>query len=285
MHTVLRTATRAFSRIDALSAVATFLGLSLLFVLSTGMSRSHSDAAVCLSTMRQLTRAWQLYTLEHDDLLPFNMGVTETEAEVSSGRYRNWVNNVMSWGSAQSEYGITNRQQALKGGVGPYLDGHTESFGCVLDRYVSPQQHALGWTERMRSRSMNAYLGAYSHWDWDPTASGRNPFYSSYRQILRLASVANPGRTFVFIEEHPDSINDGYFLNGPGVTGWGDIPGSLHGGAGAIGFVDGHVELHWWEGRMTKPPVQFRYVSRAFDDAGRMDFDWYCQRVPLELAQ
>jgi hypothetical protein len=235
--------------------------------------------------MRQLTRAWQLYTLENGDALPFNLGIAETEAEITSGRYRNWVNNVMSWGSALDASGITNRQQALKGGVGPYLDGHYESFRCVLDRFVSPQQHQLGWTERMRSRSMNAYLGGHSPWNWDASASGRNPYYSSYRQYLRLASIANPANTFVFIEEHPDSINDGYFLNGPGITGWSEIPGSLHGGAGALGFVDGHAEMRWWEGRMTKPPVQYRYVSRAFDDAGQADFDWYSQRVPFELAR
>ncbi len=33
-----------------------------------------------------------------------------------------------------------------------------------------------------------------------------------YRQFLHLGDVPEPSRIFALIEEHPDSINDGYFL-------------------------------------------------------------------------
>jgi len=34
-----------------------------------------------------------------------------------------------------------------------------------------------------------------------------------------MSQVARPADFFVTIDEHPDSINDGYFLNNPGGAG------------------------------------------------------------------
>jgi hypothetical protein len=70
-------------------------------------------------------------------------------------------------------------------------------------------QRAAGWTARPRSYSMNAYFGPYNR-TW---ISSKNNFFSSYQQFLKLSSTVRPSDRYVFVDEHPDSINDGYFLN------------------------------------------------------------------------
>ncbi|MDA1276652.1 MAG: hypothetical protein O2960_21750 [Verrucomicrobia bacterium] len=88
---------------------------------------------------------------------------------------------------------------------------------------------------------------------------------------------------FVTIDEHADSINDGYFINGFNVGQWGDIPASYHNGSGSLTFADGHAELHKWLSRTTKVPVKTQYGTLPFDAPGRQDFKWLEERAALRL--
>jgi len=88
----------------------------------------------------------------------------------------------------------------------------------------------------------------------------------------------------VVIDEHPDSINDGYFLNNPGLmsTGdtWGDVPASYHNGACGISFADGHSEIHKWIGAGTKPRILTKYVGwPALGPNGLADYRWLLDRT------
>src|SRR5262249_34672063 len=83
-------------------------------------------------------------------------------------------------------------------------------------------------------------------------------------------------KTWLVLDEHPDSINDGLFLENPTGGFWADIPASYHNGACGFAFADGHSELKKWQSRVTIYPVQFSYpTTPSFDSLGRMDFAWY----------
>jgi prepilin-type processing-associated H-X9-DG protein len=84
------------------------------------------------------------------------------------------------------------------------------------------------------------------------------------RQFFRLTQVPRPATIFVFIEEHPDSINDGYFLNHFYSRRWTDLPAAWHQGAANLAFADGHVERRRWLAASTRPPHQ--------PDAARLPF-------------
>jgi prepilin-type processing-associated H-X9-DG protein len=62
--------------------------------------------------------------------------------------------------------------------------------------------------------------------------------------------------TWVFIDECPDSINDGLFGVYMNQTRWDDVVSSTHGGAGGLSFADGHAELKKWLDGNTRLPVQ-----------------------------
>ena len=103
---------------------------------------------------------------------------------------------------------------------------------------------------------MNCYMGPYN-----PTwTKGVNNFYPLYQQFLKLTSIPNPPNFFVTLDEHPDSINDGYFTvdaNPQTLQKWNDLPASTHAGACGFSFADGHAEIHKWLSKVTILPVLY----------------------------
>ena len=101
-----------------------------------------------------------------------------------------------------------------------------------------------------------------------------------YIQFLKLSQVPKPAGTWVFLDEHPDSINDGYFTEDPDSDSkWSDIPASYHNGACGFGFTDGHAEIKKWQSQTSIYPIGFNFPGRkTFDTAGWADFNWWRQR-------
>ena len=62
---------------------------------------------------------------------------------------------------------------------------------------------------------------------------------------------------WLFLDEHPDSINDGYFITDPNANTWQDLPACYHNGACGFAFADGHSEIHKWKDPRTKPLVGY----------------------------
>jgi prepilin-type processing-associated H-X9-DG protein len=141
---------------------------------------------------------------------------------------------------------------------------------------------------RNRSLSMNSIFGRFStsgDAGEDPTVHGVNWGFTQYRQYLKQTQVPRPSGTWLMLDEHPDSINDGYFINNPTVTHWQDIPASYHNGACGFSFADGHSEIKKWRSATSVYAVQYVYPNnQTFDTAGKNDFNWYLQRTGYILA-
>ncbi len=119
---------------------------------------------------------------------------------------------------------------------------------------------------------MNSFVGQFSDC---PTCSGggpgtgtdntfqaKNQFNPTWPQYLKLASITQPAMIYIFLDEHPDSINDGYFDDGTqgtpsAPTTWAesDTPASYHNGACGFSFSDAHSEIHKWLNKGTDVPV------------------------------
>jgi hypothetical protein len=271
---------RAFSLPDLLALVAVLLLGA--FVLFPGLAHQQPAARdlQCRSNLRQLANGWMLYAIDHSGRVANNFGLNNTQATITSGKYETWASQVLSWDSSSMN---TNADLLLHSVLTPYAGNRVEVFRCPSDLFVSGVQATRGWTHRLRSYSMNAFVGPYG-----PGApSSANPSFSSLRQWLKLEEFPRPNAAFVFIEVHPDYINDGYFLNNPALvtpSSWGDVPGSFHEGACGITFADGHHESHAWLGAGTKPPVRFMPVGASLDAGGRVDYKWLSDRTAIPLA-
>lgn len=268
-----------FTLVELLVVIAVLMVLFglLLPVLSSGKSKAR--AIICLNHHRQLIMATMLYAGDHQDSFPANLGTADTKRTVADGTYQNWVNNVMSW---ELDEDNTNHVWVQSGGIGPYLSGNVSVFACPEDDVVSDVQREAGWEGRVRSISMNAMVGDAGQF----TRTGVNTNNPSYRQFFTLGQVPEPSRIFVFIEEHPDSINDGYFLNKAYSGEWHDLPASYHNGSAHLVFVDGHVERHRWLHAGTKPAPRpdAAALPYAFSESESDDFEWLMDRTSVKRS-
>lgn len=82
--------------------------------------------------------------------------------------------------------------------------------------------------------------------------------YRTYGKTSAM-SVPGPSMLWVFVDEHPNSINDAGFAVQMAATGPSskiiDYPASYHNGACGFSFADGHAEIHRWLGKTIQPPV------------------------------
>ena len=75
-----------------------------------------------------------------------------------------------------------------------------------------------------------------------------------FRMHLKMSDIVDPGPSmaWVLVDEHPDSINDGFFVidmrgyPDPKQAKLPDLPASYHNRAGGLAFADGHSEIKRW---------------------------------------
>lgn len=271
---------RGFSRPDLFATLAGLVLLAGLAWPRVARSGVSPQAGGCLANLHQLMTAWSLYAEDHGGRLVNNFTLTETLATVADRSFQNWAHNVMDWTVNPSN---TNLAHLGAGRLFPYLAGNNAAFHCPSDTFLSTIQRSRTWQARIRSYSMNGFMGLTGPGSNEFTRRGENRFVPGFRQFLRTSAIPNPGRTLVFLDEHPDSINDGYFIESPiSSTQWMDFPGSQHEGGAGIGFADGSAEIHLWAFKSTKPPVRYGdLLGTAIPVAERNDFRWLVERLTV----
>lgn len=261
---------RGFTLIELLVVIAMIAILAALLLPALGKARERTRGIQCLNNTRQLVMAWQLYADDHAGRLPYNLGQVSTASAAAQRTNVNWVNNVLTWNLDSDN---TNALTVTDASLGTYVSKSRQTFRCPSDRYLSSIQRGAGWDERVRSYSMNAMVGDAGVL----TSGGVNLNNPNYVQYFSLASIPSPVNIFVFLDEHPDTIDDGYFLNKYYSAGWFDLPASYHNGAASVAFADGHSEMHRWVNPLTKlapHPGITDDKDLKVNGNERRDFDW-----------
>lgn len=266
--------TFAFTLIELLVAIAVIGVLASILLPALSQANSRGKQAFCSNNLRQLALACAMYAQDNADHLPYNLGATEINQMLKRGEKYNWANSVLNWELDASNTNISLNTDAS---LGAYVARNAQIFRCPSDKTLSAVQRDAGWRERSRSISLNAMIGDAGEF----TRTGTNVNNPSYRQYLKLGHVAEPSAIFTFIEEHPDSINDGYFLNRAYYYEWIDLPASHHNGSANLAFVDGHQESRRWQVPSTRKPALPDAAALPFDldQTERADFKWLVRRM------
>lgn len=256
-------------------AIVGLLAALLLPILAKSKARAHSIS--CLNNTRQLGLAWILYADEHSGRLAYNLGGQAADRGVAPRTNLNWVNNILSWNARDSDN--TNTASLTESGLGPYASKVASIYRCPSDHVLSQIQRNAGWQHRVRSYSMNAMVGDAG----ELSQSGRNVNNPYYVQFFSLSSIRQPAQIFVFLDEHPDSINDGYFVNRFYSGEWSDLPASYHNGGASFSFADGHSESHRWRQAATTPPARpdAAMLPIAVPKDERADLNWVLERMSV----
>jgi prepilin-type processing-associated H-X9-DG protein len=265
-----------FTRIELL-VVAACLGLLALAVIpGYATASTKSKALSCINNYKRLILAWQMYADDNHDVLvgSYHGGAAQGGAAGYNSGLAPWVLGWLDWGASQDNTNTIYLTNSRYCRLAPYLKQDPTVFKCPADNYLSPYQRARHWTMRVRSVSGNIGVGGGN--------AEMGPWLGNlYKHIRTMADFTYPGpaETWVYVDEHADSINDAGFFNPQIPSYWTDQPASYHNAAAPFAYADGHAELHRWQGSLMQPrALRVSYVAYSSIPVRPPDPDiqWMC---------
>jgi prepilin-type N-terminal cleavage/methylation domain-containing protein/prepilin-type processing-associated H-X9-DG protein len=268
-----------FTLIELLVVIAIIAILAAMLLPALGKAKLKAQGVQCMNNHRQLALAWRMYTDDNKDVLVYAswLGGGDPRDPFS------WCNDVMNFSPANRgnwdiNWDITKRP------LWQY-NKNANIYRCPAD-HSGLNVPGMGWMPRVRTISMNLYLGGFDGTDggWSQAAA--------YRIYYKLSELVSPGgppeKIFVFLDEREDCINwgnymtqmQGYYTTGnpntlsPSLYQFDqDLPAFYHNRGCGLSFADGHSELHRWLDQRTMPPL-YSSIPSPYSVPRDVDVAW-----------
>jgi len=248
--------------IELLVVIAIIAILAAMLLPALSKAKQKAQGIQCLSNGKQLTLAWVMYNGDNSGNLCPNVILDTTGIPT-------WVFGIENPGANTPDN--TNLTVLENGLLWPYTKSQG-AYKCPAD-----SNPVAGEGPMLRTYSMNGFITGGSANAAILVAASYLQIAGSWKMYNKESDMIAPRPTdlFVFVDEHPDSINDGCIVINPSTpTRWqDDLPASYHNGACGISFADGHSEIHKWLESTTKVPVAMAHNSAGWPGISPADRD------------
>lgn len=267
----------AFTLVELLVVIAIIAILAAILLPVYDKAKQRTQGLQCMNNLHQLAMGLKMYCDDNHGFFPINL------ASADNAQTLNWVAGRMDDPSenTNSEVLIDSHYSQLAAYVkNPAL------YKCPADR--SRQNPALQGPPRVRSYSLSGAIGC-SDLAGDPRGAMDLQSYPPaapstqwlvYSKENQISGGLGPSDVFTFVDEHPDSINDGVFGNvmtSADSSTWvwfQDFPAKWHNNSCPFAFTDGHVEIHRWLNPDLIPNVTYQYDLYSGNDESDPDVQW-----------
>jgi prepilin-type N-terminal cleavage/methylation domain-containing protein/prepilin-type processing-associated H-X9-DG protein len=263
-----------FTLIELLVVIAIIAILAALLLPALGSAKAKAQGIQCVSNLKQLQLVFLLYPDDNNDSLTSSGYTSPVEPTA-------WVNGWEDFKDNNPDnYDPATLLDPQRAKFAPYLRG-VGVYKCPADRSTTKVNGQP--VPRLRSMSMGQQWAGPGDW-LDPAGFMANDTSKKYRVYYKRSQIDNSPMRFVFVDEHPDSINAGGFANmmvekaaDARII---DFPASYHNGACGISFSDGHAEIRKWRDSRTQAPIHYDGLLQLnVPSPNNEDMIWLAERT------
>jgi prepilin-type N-terminal cleavage/methylation domain-containing protein len=253
----------AFTLIELLVVVAVIALLAAMLLPVLARAKATAKRVPCMNNQKQLALIWIMYASDNDDRLASNGLVDPPDTQ-----RKLWIQGAfINPGANSTDRYMLDPQYAL---FADYLKT-TKVYVCPTDR----QTNALGGSyPKLRSYSLNAYMGWIGPWDTRLSSAYR--IFRKYSETTKL-----PAGFFLFQDVNPNSICWPYFGVQMDTDVFFNFPGSSHSRGNVISYSDGHVQYHRWEDSRTVLAFSYDYHAHYEPSSRNPDIVWLRERTTV----
>lgn len=216
----------AFTLIELLVVIAIIAILAAMLLPALARAKAKGQNISCLNNMHQLTVCWYMYSSDNQDALVQNY----------IQGWPDWTGNAWILGDMRNAIDSTN-EAFLRNGT---LFQYNKSLGI----YKCPSDRATGRSLKPSYPHDRPHIRSYTiegQMNGNADINGANyPISKKFSDIRKPPPV----QAMVFVDEHPLSIDDGYFAIQVESPTWQNFCATHHSKGCNFSFADGHAE-HW----------------------------------------